>query len=127
MPRRTSVFIANPWICETLKEFHGVDAMAAWMRDLFIPFERINHVPETYLEYGNEDGSVTVHATFLRQFWLKGNVGEEPDSNTSVAWVAKVGKAETEDGFMGLQWKELNLFWDKTRIVGLFGKLPSDE
>ncbi|KAF2159790.1 hypothetical protein M409DRAFT_29789 [Zasmidium cellare ATCC 36951] len=112
---------------ETLKEFHGVQAMADWMRDLFIAFERINHIPETYLEYRNPDGTVTVHATFLRHFWLKGNKGEEPDSNTPVAWFAKVEPAETEDGYDGLHWKELQLFWDKTKLVELFEKLPSDK
>lgn len=112
---------------ETLKEFHGAQAMADWMRDLFIPFERIHHIPETYLEHTNPDGTVSVYATCLWQFWLKGNMSDEPDSNTPLAWVAKVGLAETEDGYNGLQWKELQLFWDKTKLVSLFGKLPSDE
>lgn len=100
---------------ETLKEFHGAQAMADWMRDLLIPFERINHIPETYLEYTNPDGTVCVHARFLRQLWLKGNTSDEPEP------------AETEDGYNGLQWKELQLFWDKTKLVSLFGKLPSDK
>lgn len=118
---------------ETGKLFHGAEEMKTWMKDLFFSFEKIKHVPEYYVQYSSKNAegkeSMKVHAQFRRLLWLKGNTGDEPDVDTPVAWVCEVGKADEgdEDGYLGLQFKDVSLYWDKTKTVALLKKaLPSD-
>lgn len=111
---------------ETGKVFHGAEEMQAWMTELFFTFEKIAHVPEYYIQY-NVDGAVKIHAGFRRQLWIKGNTGDEPDTDTPVAWVCEIGPADEADGHLGLQFKDVSLYWDKTKTVALLKeKLPSD-
>lgn len=111
---------------ETGKVFHGADEMKAWMADLFFKFEKINHVPEYYLQYGDGE-ALKVHMGVRRQLWLKGNTGTEPDVDTPLAWVCEIGPADEPEGYLGLQFKAVNLYWDKAKTVALLQqRLPSD-
>lgn len=111
---------------ETGKVFQSADEMKAWMSELFFSFEKINHVPEYYLQY-TEGGVFRVHAGFLRQFWLKGNTGEKPDTETPTSWVCEIGPGDEPDAYLGLQFKKVSLYWDKTKTVELLKRaLPSD-
>ncbi|GIZ44721.1 hypothetical protein CKM354_000791200 [Cercospora kikuchii] len=119
---------------ETGKLFHGAEEMKTWMKDLFFSFEKIQHVPEYYMQHSYktaEGQKVTkVHAQFRRLLWLKGNVGDEADVEAPVAWICEIGKADEADGdgYLGLQFKEVSLYWDKTKTVELLKRgLPSDE
>lgn len=111
---------------ETGKVFHGADAMLAWMLDLFFRFEKIRHIPEYYIQY-KVDGVMKVHVGFRRQLWIKGNTGDEPDTDTPCAWICEIGPAAEPDGTLGLQFKQVSIHWDKTKTVALLKKgLPSD-
>lgn len=81
--------------------------MKKWMVGLFFSFERYRHVPEYYLQYALDDDDegknhVKAHVGFRRQLWIKGDVGEIPDTDTPVAWVCEIGTEE--EGGRG--------FWD---------------
>lgn len=65
---------------ETGKVFHGAEEMKQWMNTLFFSFERVQHLPEKYLEIANPDGTVKVHLSVRRRLWLKGNISNEPDT-----------------------------------------------
>lgn len=113
---------------ETGHIFHGAEEMKAWMSELFFSFEKIAHVPEYYLQYELDNGVVKVHAGFRRQLWIKGNNGDKPDTDTPAAWVCEIGPADEADGHLGLQFKDVSLYWDKSKTVALLKKkLPSDE
>jgi hypothetical protein len=111
---------------ETGAVFHGAEEMRGWMTELFFSFEKIDHVPEYYIHY-KEGDEYRVHAGFRRRLWLKGNTSDEPDTDTPVAWVAVIGPADEPEGYLGLQFKDTSLYWDKTKTVDLLQKsLPSD-
>lgn len=112
---------------ETGKVFHGAEEMKQWMSTLFFSFEKVEHIPEHYLEIPNSDGTVKVHASFRRRLWLKGNTSTEPDVDTPMAWMCSIGPAVGGEGYLGLHFRNVSLYWDKTRTVQLLGKvLPSD-
>jgi hypothetical protein len=113
---------------ETGKVFYGPEEMKQWMSTLFFSFEKVEHLPEHYLEVPNSDGTVKVHASFQRRLWLKGNTGTEPDIDTPMAWMCTIGPAVGTEGYLGLHFRNVSLYWDKTRTVQLLGKaLPSDQ
>jgi hypothetical protein len=111
---------------ETGKVFHGADEMTAWMSELFFNFEKVHHIREYYVQY-RIDKVTKVHVGFRRQLWIKGNVGAEPDTDTPVAWICDVGPTDESDGYLGLQFKNVSIHWDKTKTIELLKKnLPSD-
>jgi hypothetical protein len=83
---------------ETGKVFYGAEEMKQWMSTLFFSFEKLEHIPEHYLEIPNSDGTVKVHASFRRRLWLKGNSSTEPDVDTPMAWICSIGPAVGGDG-----------------------------
>lgn len=111
---------------ETGAVFNGAVEMKVWMTELFFSFEKIDHAAEYYMRY--KDGEeYKVHAGFRRRLWLKGNTSDVPDTETPVAWVTVIGPADEPEGYLGLQFKDTNIYWDKTKTVGLLKKaLPSD-
>lgn len=112
---------------ETGHVFHGAAEMREWMKELFFSFEKIAHVPEYYIRY-KEGDEYRVHAGFRRQLWIKGNTSDVPDTDTPTSWVTIIGPADEPEGFLGLQFKDTSLYWDKTKTVALLKKaLPSDK
>lgn len=111
---------------ETGATYSGAEEMKDWTTELFFTFEKIDHFPEYFIHY--KDGSeYRVHAGFRRRLWIKGNTSDVPDTDTPVTWVTVIGPSDDPEGYLGLQFKDTSLFWDKTKTVGLLKKLlPSD-
>lgn len=113
---------------ETGKIFYGAEEMRQWMSTLFFSFEKVDHPPEHYLELPEDDGTSKVYASFRRRLWLKGNTGEEPDIDTPMAWMCHIGPAKGGNGYLGLHFHDVQLYWDKAKTVQLLGvALPSDK
>lgn len=112
---------------ETGRVFQGAAEMRERMEELFFSFEKIAHIPEYFIRYKEGDG-YRVHAGFRRQLWLKGNTLDVPDTDTPTSWVTIIGPADKPEGYLGLQFKDTTLYWDKTKTVALLEKsLPSDK
>lgn len=106
--------------------YHDGDQMWRWMRELFAPFERLNHPIHSVREIAHTDddaGTVTLYARATRRLWMNGNKSDKPDVEVPMFWMCTIGPAETKDGFGGLQFKEVWLFWD-TAVLTPF--MPKD-
>jgi hypothetical protein len=94
--------------------YRGAEQMWEWMRELFAPFERMHHPFEHCVEVANGDGTSLLTMRWVRQIWIKGHTGPEPDVSVPMAWSAIVGPAAEGEGqgTGGLQMKEVWLYWD---------------
>lgn len=88
-------------------------------RSVFGVFEKCKHTWNAYYEILPFDGDSTVVWRAIRQLWIKGNKREDADVDVPMLWICKIGKAESEDGFGGLQYKEIHLSWDTAKVAQL--------
>ena len=80
------------------------------MKKLFAAFERIRHDWVHLVEIErDDDGSSQVYCQNVRNLWMLGSEGEEPDVRIPVTMIAIVGRSGTPDG---LCFREVWLYWD---------------
>lgn len=94
--------------------------MWAWMKGLFAPFEKFDHLIHYVREIardGEENGLVTLDFRCTRQIWIKGNKSEKPDVEVPMYWSSTIGPGE--EGYNGLQFREVHLFWDTGPLMKL--------
>lgn len=95
-------------------EYHGGDQMWAWMKRLFAEFGRLQHQIHQMWDIEEEGGTHTLSGQVIRNIWMPENHSDKPDVSVPMFWLSKVGPADADyaDAFMGLQFKEVWLYWD---------------
>lgn len=92
--------------------YTGAKAIKEWMLQLFSPFEKIGFEGMSFLvvDEASTDGvRYTVNAEFMMEYYLNGSL--EPISAPRM-FVFEIGDSVTEDGFDGLQFTGVKLYWD---------------
>lgn len=96
--------------------YNSADEMTAWMRELFAPFEKMNHTYDRLREIDNGDGTYALDIWATRHIWVKAKEreGEGPDVSVPLMYSCVV---VPESGFSGteqerLRIKEVWLYWD---------------
>ncbi len=104
--------------------YHGQDEMYVWMKDLFAPFEKMWHPIQHCMEISNGDGTCLLYMRWERHIWMKGNEDEEPDVKSPMFFEVLVGPAGEGEGqgTLGLQMKEVRLYWDTAPLMKFMGK-----
>lgn len=97
--------------------YYGGEQMWDWMKELFEPFEKMEHPLHHILEISRPDGTAFLNFRCTRKIWLKNtsDKGKErkADVEAPMFWSCTIGPAEGEgQGEGGLQFKEVHLFWD---------------
>jgi len=103
-------------------EYHGADQMWAWMKQIFGQFERLRHDILQMWDIKQDDGTSLVMLRMVRNVWVLGNTGEEPNVSAPTFWVCKIGPADYADAHEGLQFKEVWLYWDTMLLAPFMGK-----
>lgn len=89
----------------------GAPTIWDWMKGLFAPFSHIHHEGVHFLVVPRHDGASVVYAEFLTRFYF---LGDSEPVEVPRFFVFVVGKSEgrEREGFLGLQIREVRLFWD---------------
>jgi hypothetical protein len=102
--------------------YHGGEEMWAWMKKLFAAFERIRHDWVHLVEIERDDGSSQVYCQNVRNLWMLGSEGEEPDVRIPVTMIAIVGRSGSEGTPEGLCFREVWLYWDTALLSPFLAK-----
>jgi hypothetical protein len=105
-----------PFFDTTNVTYTGADAIKTWMLKLFSPFDKVRLESLNFMVVDeSESGKAyyTVNAEFMAKYWLKGD--PEPILAPRL-FVFTVTDTETEDGFDGLQFSEVHLYWDTALV-----------
>ena len=102
--------------------YHGGEEMWAWMKKLFCAFEHIRHDWVHLVEIERDDETSQFYAQNVRNLWLLGNKGEEPDVRIPMTMIAIVGESGSEQTPEGLHFKEVWLYWDTALLSPFFAK-----
>jgi len=93
--------------------YHGAPEIKAWMQSLFSSFDKIEFIGRSFLviEEQGETASpaYTVNAEFMATYYVRGD--PEPVSIPRL-FVFTIGSSLSDDGFDGLQFLNVKLFWD---------------
>ena len=101
-------------------EYHGAEAIGEWMRGpVFGNFERVRHDLGAYWEIIPDQGDSIVFMRATRHVYMKGNKTEQPDVTVPMLWVCTIGAADSDDGYQGLQFKDIHLGWDTAKVAAL--------
>lgn len=102
--------------------YHGGEEMWAWMKKLFCAFEHIRRDWVHLVEIERDDETNQIYAQNVRNLWLLGNKGEEPEVRIPVTMIAIVGESGSEQTPEGLHFKEVWLYWDTALLSPFFAK-----
>lgn len=105
-------------------EYYGGDQMWAWMKRLFGEFGRLQHPILQLWDIEEDDGTHTLFVQMIRNVWMHGNHSDKPDVSAPAFWVCKIGSADADypDAFMGIQYKEVWIYWDTMLLAPHVGK-----
>jgi hypothetical protein len=103
--------------------YHGGEEMWAWMKKLFSVFERIRHDWVHLVEIKLDNGNSQIYAQNVRNLWLLGNKGAEPDVRIPVTMIAIVGESGSEKTLERLHFKEVWLYWDTALLSPFLERL----
>lgn len=92
------------------------------MKKLFSVFERIRHDWVHLVEIERDDRTSQIYAQNVRNLWLLGNKGEEPNVRIPVTMIAIVGESGSEQTPERLRFKEVWLYWDTALLSPFFAK-----
>ena len=102
--------------------YDGDEAIGEWMRGpVFGVFEMVKHDFGSYYEILPEKGDSLVFMRATRHVYMKGN-RDEPDVTVPMLWNCTIGPADSKDGYNGLQFKEIFLGWDTSKVAMLMQK-----
>ncbi|KID81742.1 hypothetical protein MGU_10915 [Metarhizium guizhouense ARSEF 977] len=99
-------------------KYNGANDIKAWMQRLFSSFDKIEFTGLTFLviEEGipeHDTPIYTVNAEFMAKYYVKGD--PEPVSVPRL-FIFTIGQSESEDGFDGLQYLDVKLYWDTSLV-----------
>ena len=100
--------------------YTGATEIKKWMQQLFSPFDKVEFEGLSFLviDEAESDQSdapyYTVNAEFMAKYYLKGD-SDQPVQVPRL-FVFTIGKSETEDGFDGLQFVDVKLYWDTSPV-----------
>lgn len=98
--------------------YTGATEIKAWMQQLFSPFDKVEFEGLSFLVIDESDAQgerpyYTVNAEFMAKYYFKGDL--EPVQVPRL-FVFTIGKSETEDGFDGLQYVDVKLYWNTSPV-----------
>ena len=98
--------------------YRGAENIKTWMLSLFSPFDKLEFTGLSSIvidesELGGGSPKYTVIAEFLGKHWFKGD--PEPILAPR-AMIFTIVASETEDGFDGLQYSEVRLYWNTALV-----------
>ena len=106
--------------------YHGADAIKAWMQQLFSPFDKLD-IPTRKAIVIEHSTSRDSHTNGIEQspiytvvvehdahHWFKGD--SEPIV-VSRAMIMEISASVTDDGFDGLQFSNVRLYWNTALLV----------
>jgi len=102
----------------TNKTYTGAVAIKAWMKELFSLFDKVESDPMSFMVVDESAAAgkpkYTITAEFMWRYYFKG------DPEPAVAprlFVFEIGESESEDGFDGLQFTAVKLYWDTALVM----------
>jgi hypothetical protein len=97
--------------------YTGATAIKAWMKQLFAPFDKLHYEGTRFLVVDESEGNgakYTVVAEGMMYYWLKGD--PEPILAPRI-FVFSISEAETSEGFDGLQFSDVRLYWNTALVT----------
>jgi hypothetical protein len=98
--------------------YNGAIEIKSWMQRLFSPFDKVEFTGISFLVIDESDAEgntplYTVNAEFMANYCFKGD--PEPILAPRL-FVFTISRSETEDGFDGLQYVDVKLYWDTALV-----------
>ncbi|KAL4893348.1 hypothetical protein BDV59DRAFT_201927 [Aspergillus ambiguus] len=103
-------------------DYHG-DQIWPWATRLFGQFGKLSHDFVRIWEIQNDDGTVDLVSQIVRHIWTPGNNSDEPTVSIPLSMVCKISANDASGTVGGLQFSEVWLYWDTTRLLPYF---PAD-
>lgn len=97
--------------------YHGASTIKTWMLELFSPFDKVALKAFSIIlidESTEKQVFYTVTVETMVSFFMKGD--EVPISVPRI-FVFEIKDTETEDGYDGLQFSKVSLYWDTALLV----------
>lgn len=97
--------------------YHGAEAIKAWMLNLFSPFDRVDLQGMSFMvidESTENTAFYTATVETMVKFYVKG------DPSPILAprlFVFEIRDSESDDGFDGLQFFNIKLYWDTALLT----------